>query len=92
MVWDFLRSEWPYLVSRFSLNDRYLGRMPQIVTADFSTEFHLNEARDFFRQYPEAGAGARSRKQAVENIENNISWLRRHKESIFRWLVENPTQ
>ena len=24
IVWEFLRDEWPYLVERFSLNDRYL--------------------------------------------------------------------
>jgi glutamyl aminopeptidase len=44
-------------VNRFSLNDRYLGRLPQIVTADFSSQFQLQETNDFFNKYPEAGAG-----------------------------------
>jgi glutamyl aminopeptidase len=57
IVWKFIREEWPYLVNRFSLNDRYLGRLPQIVTADFSSQFQLQETNDFFNKYPEAGAG-----------------------------------
>ena len=27
IVWDFYRNEWQYLVDRFSLNDRLLGRV-----------------------------------------------------------------
>ena len=27
IVWDFYRNEWNYLVDRFSLNDRLLGRV-----------------------------------------------------------------
>jgi hypothetical protein len=41
IVWKFVREEWPYLVSRFSLNDRYLGRLPRTVTSDFSSKFQL---------------------------------------------------
>lgn len=57
LVWNFLRDEWPYLVERFSLNDRYLGRMPQYLTHSFSSQFRLNEIKDFFKKYPDAGAG-----------------------------------
>ena len=57
IVWKFVREEWPYLVNRFSLNDRYLGRLPLVVTTDFSSEFQLQEIKDFFAKYPEAGAG-----------------------------------
>ena len=57
IVWDYLRSHWLDLVDRFSLNDRYLGRMPKFIGADFSTEFRLQQMKDFFAKYPEAGAG-----------------------------------
>lgn len=52
-----IREEWPYLVTRFSLNDRYLGRLPKEVTKEFSSQFLLNEMKDFFDKYPQAGAG-----------------------------------
>ncbi len=56
-MWNFVRSSWPYLVSRFSLNDRYLGRLAYNVANDFNTQTQLDEMRDFFSKYPEAGAG-----------------------------------
>ena len=57
IVWKFLREEWPYLVNRFSLNNRYLGRMPKSVASRFSTKLELDELKSFFSKYPEAGAG-----------------------------------
>ena len=86
LVWNFVQSEWTYLVDRFSLNDRYLGRLPKSVVQDFSTEFELKQVTDFFEENPEAGAGARARKQAVEQIKNNIKWLKDHREVVHNWL------
>lgn len=40
----------------------------------------------FFSKYPEAGAGTASRKQALENVGNNINWLARNTNSIESWL------
>ena len=57
IVWEFIREEWPYLVERFSLNDRYLGRMPKYISYTFSSQLRLDELLAFFKKYPEAGAG-----------------------------------
>jgi glutamyl aminopeptidase len=86
IVWDFLRAEWTGLVDRFSLNDRYLGRIPKTVSSRFATPFKLDQLKAFFALHPEAGAGARARKQAVEQVENNIRWLGQHGEAIRAWL------
>jgi len=59
---------------------------PKAVTADFSSEFKLRQVKAFFSKYPEAGAGARSRKQALESIENNIKWLDTHQNTVHSWL------
>ena len=32
IVWDFFRSEWDYLVGRFSLNDRLFGKSVATIT------------------------------------------------------------
>jgi len=86
IVWNFLQTEWNYLVDRFTLNDRYLGRIPVTVSNLFSTEFELDQLKRFFSANPEAGAGARARKQAVEQVENNIRWLEKHNSVIQSWL------
>ena len=36
--------------------------------------------------------GARARKQAVEQIENNIKWLENHKDTILNWLNQNQNK
>jgi hypothetical protein len=37
------RGEWQYLVDRFTLNDRYLGRLIPIITETFTSELKLKE-------------------------------------------------
>jgi len=89
IVWDFVRTEWQYLVDRFTVNNRYLGRMVNYVTSQFTTNLRLEEMKAFFAQNPEAGAGARAREQALETVQNNISWLATNKETIETWLKNN---
>lgn len=86
IVWDYVRMKWPELVERFGINERYLGRMIPSITARFSTETKLQEMKDFFAKYPEAGAGQSARKQALEKVSNNIKWLANNKEGIDKWL------
>ncbi|KAK8385383.1 hypothetical protein O3P69_012311 [Scylla paramamosain] len=74
LVWDYVRSHWEEMVDRFTLNNRYLGRMVKYVITRLSSPTHLNDVKEFFEQYPEAGSGARSRKQALEELEGNIKW------------------
>ena len=57
IVWKFVREEWPNLVNRFSLNDRYLGRLPSYIASGFNTKLELEELNAFFAKYPDAGAG-----------------------------------
>ncbi|XP_023241826.1 glutamyl aminopeptidase-like [Centruroides sculpturatus] len=85
LVWDFIRSKWPYLVERYTLHSRYLGRSITICKP-FQDEFHLREMKDFFQKYPDAGAGKSSRQQTLENVENNIKWVKLHSDEIRNWL------
>ena len=75
-------------MARFSLNDRYLGKLPKTVSSRFTTQFELDQLRAFFVAHPKAGAGARARKQAVEQVENNLRWLEEHRGVIHQWLAQ----
>jgi glutamyl aminopeptidase len=86
LIWDYVRQNWPSLVDRFGLSERNLGRMIPTVTSRFASEIRLQEMEDFFRKYPEAGAGANARRQALENIQNNIKWLKNNKNSVGQFL------
>lgn len=89
LVWDYVREHWPQLVARFGLNERYLGSMIPSITSRFSTPIRLQEMRDFFAKYPEAGAGAAARLQALARVETNIQWLENNTKDIGAWLDEN---
>ncbi|NWU99846.1 AMPE aminopeptidase, partial [Upupa epops] len=85
MAWDWIRLNWQYLVDRFTINDRNLGRIVTI-TQNFNTELQLWEMENFFETYPNAGAGALPRSQSIEQVKTNIEWLRMNKEEIKVWL------
>ncbi|XP_057260520.1 glutamyl aminopeptidase [Pezoporus wallicus] len=87
MTWDWIRLNWEYLVDRFTINDRYLGRIVTI-TQTFHTELQLWQMENFFEKYPNAGAGESPRSQSIEQVKNNIEWLKVNKEEIQMWLEE----
>ncbi|KAK7085111.1 hypothetical protein SK128_002659, partial [Halocaridina rubra] len=89
IVWSFVKANWPYLVERFSLNNRYLGRMVKDVSTRFTSQNELDDLKEFFEKYPNAGSGARSRKQALEEIQKNVGWIDKHSEHLYEWFFKN---
>ena len=55
IVWGYVRENWPKLVDRFTLNDRYMGKMISDITKKFSSSTRLEEMKAFFAKYPNAG-------------------------------------
>lgn len=43
IVWLYVRNNWDELVRRFTLNDRYLGRMIPSICGRFNTKVQLGE-------------------------------------------------
>ncbi|XP_049821502.1 aminopeptidase A isoform X3 [Aethina tumida] len=86
IVWDYVRNNWEKLVDRFGLSERNLGRAIPTVTQRFKTEDRLNEMKEFFAKYPDAGAGATARVQALETVSNNIKWVNRYKAVVEDWI------
>ncbi|CAG4971610.1 unnamed protein product [Parnassius apollo] len=86
LVWDDVRSRWPQLVERFTLNSRYLGSLVPGITSSFDTPLKLQEMETWFAQYPEAGAGESARKRALETVHNNIRWSSTQKPAVVDWL------
>ncbi|KAF1514260.1 Glutamyl aminopeptidase, partial [Eudyptula albosignata] len=85
MAWDWIRLNWQDLADRFTINDRNLGRIITITQA-FNTELQLWQMENFFEKYPNAGAGELPRSQSIEQVKNNIEWLKVNKEEIRMWL------
>ncbi|KAJ1206147.1 hypothetical protein NDU88_001556 [Pleurodeles waltl] len=89
MAWDWVQLNWDFLVSRYTINDRNLGRLVSRITGTFNSDIQLWQLEHFFAKYPNAGAGATPRKQALETVKNNINWVKRNNEEIRLWLEDN---
>lgn len=89
IVWEYVRENWEKMVDRFTIDNRYLGRMIPSIVGNFDSETKLDEVLAFFEKYPEAGAGAASREQAVAYIKGNIQWLESNLNDIHNWLEDN---
>ena len=43
--------------------------------------------REFWKKYPEAGAGARARIQGMERIQASIDWAKNYASDVEDWLT-----
>ncbi|XP_063493298.1 glutamyl aminopeptidase isoform X3 [Symphalangus syndactylus] len=86
MAWNWIQLNWDYLVNRYTLNNRNLGRIVTIAEP-FNTELQLWQMESFFAKYPQAGAGEKSREQVLETVKNNIEWLKQHRNTIREWFL-----
>lgn len=87
MAWNWIQLNWDYLVNRYTINDRYLGRIVTIAEP-FNTELQLWQMESFFKKYPEAGAGEQPREQVLETVRNNIEWLKQNRDAIKQWFLD----
>lgn len=90
LVWDWVRKNWEFLVNRYTLNDRYLGRLIPSITSSFETDLKLKEMLAFFDKYPEAGSGKTARATAIETVSNNIKWVQKNSQKLEEWLDTSP--
>lgn len=89
MAWDWTTLNWDYLVDRYTINDRSLGRLLTSISSTYNTDLLLWKMEHFFTKTPNAGAGEMSRKQALETVKNNIEWMKLNQAEIKNWLESN---
>ncbi|CAJ1074218.1 glutamyl aminopeptidase [Xyrichtys novacula] len=89
MAWDWTTLNWDYLVDRYTINDRNLGRLLGRISTSYNTELQLWKMEHFFSLTPNAGAGEMPRQQALETVRNNIAWIKANEAEIRTWLESN---
>lgn len=89
MAWDWVTLNWDYLVRRYTITDRNLGRLLTRISTSYNTELQLWKMEHFFALHPNAGAGETPRKQALETVKSNIDWVKRNRDEIQLWLDNN---
>ncbi|KAK5856953.1 hypothetical protein PBY51_010228 [Eleginops maclovinus] len=89
MAWEWTTLNWDYLVNRYTINDRNLGRLLGQITTRYNTELQLWKMEHFFNKTMDAGAGVMPRQQALETVRNNIEWIKTNENEISAWLQNN---
>ncbi len=82
--WNFLQTHWKTLVSRYGEGGLTLGRAVKAIGGSAEPK-HLNSIKKFFKTHPAPGA-KRSIDQLLERLEGNVTWLKRDKKIIEKFL------
>ncbi|UJR37822.1 hypothetical protein I4U23_030512 [Adineta vaga] len=83
VAWTFYKKNYQKLVNIFTLESRRLGTVIGSIARSFEKESYLNEMNELFALYPNAGAGTTSRKQAVDQVNMNIEWIKSREENLI---------
>ncbi|CAF1272229.1 unnamed protein product [Rotaria sp. Silwood1] len=86
VAWTFYKKKFQKLVNIFTLENRRLGITINSIARSFQNESYLEEMNQLFSDYPNAGAGASARKQAVDQVNMNIHWVRSREQSLLNAL------
>ena len=65
LVWDFVRTEWNYLVGRFTLNDRLFGRFWLLPQRALLPSLGWRRWRTFLKQIPKRERGKTTEKSPL---------------------------
>lgn len=89
LAWDFFRENYKTIEQSFGLDDSNIGRAVYRFAFYFSTEARLKEVRQLYEKYPEAGASQLYRQQAIELIEANIAWSKKHYNTVIETFTNS---
>ncbi|CAF3616264.1 unnamed protein product [Adineta steineri] len=86
VAWNFYKNNFQKLVDIYTLENRRLGTVISSMARSFEKESYLDEMNQLFSLYPNAGAGASSRKQAIDQVNMNIEWIKSREQNLIHAL------
>ncbi|XP_066541158.1 alanyl (membrane) aminopeptidase-like b [Hoplias malabaricus] len=90
LAWDFIRAHWTKISQEYGGGLMSVGTLIDGVTERFSTEFELQQLKQFQRDHEEDGPGPASQalEQCVERTEANIQWVKENKQTVLNWFLQ----
>ncbi|XP_051918184.1 alanyl (membrane) aminopeptidase-like b [Hippocampus zosterae] len=79
LAWNFIRAHWDYV----SQGDG--AKLIEGVTRRFSTQFELEELKDFATK-SDLGAASEAVDRAIEQVNVNIQWVSENKDTVLDWF------
>lgn len=88
LAWDFVRAHWRHFNDEYGEEMISLPTLIYGVTRRFSTEYELQQLKQFQREHEDGGLGSAewSVMQAIEQTEVNMRWVQDNKEILLDWF------
>ncbi|KAM9854718.1 aminopeptidase Ey-like [Aulostomus maculatus] len=89
LAWDFIRAHWSQIFSQYGGRSFSFSNLINGVTKRFSTEFDLQQLKQFKADNAEVGfgSGTLAVDQSIERTVANIKWISENKKSVLDWFV-----
>ncbi|KAF6722116.1 Aminopeptidase N [Oryzias melastigma] len=88
LAWDFIRARWSYIFNEYGGGSFSFSNLISGVTKRFSTEFELQQLRQFKEDNAAVGfgSGTLAVDQAIEKTQANIKWVGENKNNVLNWF------
>ncbi|XP_022612028.1 aminopeptidase N-like [Seriola dumerili] len=88
LAWDFVRARWSYIFTQYGGGSFSFSNLVNGVTERFSTEFELQQLKQFKADNAEVGfgSGTLAVDQSIERTIANIKWIAENKKNVLDWF------
>ncbi|XP_074533301.1 aminopeptidase N-like [Halichoeres trimaculatus] len=93
LAWDFVRARWNYIFTQYGGGSFSFSNLINGVTERFSTEFELQQLKQFKEDNADTGfgSGTLAVDQSIERTIANMKWIAENKENVMKWFEDNIT-
>ncbi|KAI4824305.1 hypothetical protein KUCAC02_012828 [Chaenocephalus aceratus] len=88
LAWDFVRARWTYIFNEYGGGSFSFSNLINGVTKRFSTEYELQQLKQFKADNSEVGfgSGTLALDQSIERTISNIKWITENKQNVMNWF------
>ncbi|KAK1887476.1 Aminopeptidase N [Dissostichus eleginoides] len=88
LAWDFVRARWTYIFNEYGGGSFSFSNLINGVTERFSTEYELQQLKQFKADNSEVGfgSGTLALDQSIERTISNIKWITENKQNVMNWF------
>ncbi|XP_013878434.1 aminopeptidase N [Austrofundulus limnaeus] len=91
LAWDFVRHQWSYIYKEYGGGSFSFSNLINGVTKRFSTEFELQQLKQFKEDNAAVGfgSGTLALDQSIERTQANIEWIKENQDQVLKWFKDN---
>ncbi|XP_037538536.1 aminopeptidase Ey [Nematolebias whitei] len=90
LAWDFVRARWSYIFKEYGGGSFSFSNLINGVTKRFSTEFELQQLKQFKADNADVGfgSGTLAVDQSIERTQANMKWMAENQDQVLKWFSD----